>query len=319
MKRLYDDHKLMYKVCDLYYNENLTQSDIAEKLSLSRPTICRLIQNAKECGIVKIELSDPTAHSYSSLERELEDRFGMKEVLITESSVSPDAMMDMTGKVAEEYLERIMHNGDLVGVSMGRHISRIAKYKTNSKAYPATMFIPLIGGSGVTNANLHSNAIVTELANAFGSNYQLLHVPAVVSDPVLVETIKSDKYISTIFELMDRLTIALVGIGPLSEASTLFTTGYYTETLIHDMHADGIVGDILLQPFDARGVSHENFCRNILAVDIHKLKTVPYSIGIACGADRVPAIIASMRAKFINVLITDYDTAVQVDKGSQLG
>ena len=54
MKKVSDDTKLMVKVCDLYYNNDMKQEEIASKLSISRATISRILKNAKSEGIVKI-------------------------------------------------------------------------------------------------------------------------------------------------------------------------------------------------------------------------------------------------------------------------
>lgn len=46
-------------IAKLYYEENLGQTAIAEKLQVSRPTISRSLQIAKEEGLVKIKVENP--------------------------------------------------------------------------------------------------------------------------------------------------------------------------------------------------------------------------------------------------------------------
>ena len=46
--------ELMKNIADLYYNSNLTQSEIAHRYNISRPKVSRLLADARENGIVKI-------------------------------------------------------------------------------------------------------------------------------------------------------------------------------------------------------------------------------------------------------------------------
>ena len=54
MKKVVDDERLMVKICDMYYNQDMNQKAISQQLGLSRPTVSRIISNGKERGIVKI-------------------------------------------------------------------------------------------------------------------------------------------------------------------------------------------------------------------------------------------------------------------------
>ena len=54
MIKIVDDERLIAKVCDMHYNQNMSQKTISEKLNLSRPTISRIITNGRERGIVNL-------------------------------------------------------------------------------------------------------------------------------------------------------------------------------------------------------------------------------------------------------------------------
>ena len=59
MKKIVDDERMMLRVCDLYYNRDVSQSDIAKLMGISRPTVAKLLQSAKQKEIVKIIICDP--------------------------------------------------------------------------------------------------------------------------------------------------------------------------------------------------------------------------------------------------------------------
>ena len=54
--------KQAVQVSKLYYLDGATQAEIGKKLNLSRPTISRLLQFAREKNIVKISINDPLSN-----------------------------------------------------------------------------------------------------------------------------------------------------------------------------------------------------------------------------------------------------------------
>lgn len=69
-----DKRALSVKVAQLYYQNDWRQSRIAAELNLSRPTVSRLLQYARESGIVQIKISNPLV-STQQLAAELKDYY----------------------------------------------------------------------------------------------------------------------------------------------------------------------------------------------------------------------------------------------------
>ena len=85
MKKIVDDERMMLRVCDLYYNRDVSQSDIAKLMDLSRPTVAKLLQRARQKGIVKILICDPQERTHSQLERRLEKTFRLQEAIVVDT------------------------------------------------------------------------------------------------------------------------------------------------------------------------------------------------------------------------------------------
>ena len=81
MRKVIDDPRLMVRVCDLYYNQGISQQQIAKDLNLSRPTVSRVLALAREQGIVKISISNVDAVEHWELERKLEKKYGLQKVI----------------------------------------------------------------------------------------------------------------------------------------------------------------------------------------------------------------------------------------------
>ena len=56
-----DNTRLMVKVCKLCYEENMSQAEVSEKLHISKPQVSRIINAAREKGILNIYISNPFA------------------------------------------------------------------------------------------------------------------------------------------------------------------------------------------------------------------------------------------------------------------
>ena len=119
MRKVIDDPRLMVRVCDLYYNQGISQQQIAKDLNLSRPTVSRVLALAREQGIVKISISNVDAVEHWELERKLEKEYGLQEVIIVGENSSEDKMKEALGEAAARYLEYTIKDGNTVGVSMG--------------------------------------------------------------------------------------------------------------------------------------------------------------------------------------------------------
>ena len=55
-----NDISLLVEAARLYYEHDFSQQQIAQKLGVSRPGVSRLLNKAREQGIVRIEIRDPS-------------------------------------------------------------------------------------------------------------------------------------------------------------------------------------------------------------------------------------------------------------------
>jgi len=68
-----DELRLLTKASKLYYEQGYTQQAIADCLRISRPKVSRLLQQARDEGIVNITVMTPP-EVHADLERQLESR-----------------------------------------------------------------------------------------------------------------------------------------------------------------------------------------------------------------------------------------------------
>jgi DNA-binding transcriptional regulator LsrR (DeoR family) len=78
------DPNLLIEVARLYYEQQLTQSEIGRQINVSRSTVSRLLQEARDLGIVTITIDYNVARD-RSLEQQLQKWFDLKDVRVLRS------------------------------------------------------------------------------------------------------------------------------------------------------------------------------------------------------------------------------------------
>ena len=309
MRKVVDDVHLMVKVCDLYYNQNISQQQIAKTLNLSRPTVSRLLASAREQGIVQINISNLDEIKYWELERQLEKEYHLKNVLIVDSPSTDEELKNVLGNAAGRYLEYTIKEGNTVGVSMGSTLYQVVSRMSEPMAKDVT-FVPLIGGMGELRMELHSNSLAEAMSRTYEGKFIPLHAPARVSSAAIRDELIKEESLIRAIRLAEHLDVAVVGIGYPNEGSAIKATGYFKENEMELLKERNVAGEICMQFYDISGdTSPFENDNNVVGLDIHKLRKVPCSIGIAGGMEKISAIRGALAGKYINTLITDYRCA----------
>jgi DNA-binding transcriptional regulator LsrR (DeoR family) len=114
--------ELLTRVASLYYLDNLTQAEIADRIGLSRVKVVRLLKRARALGIVEIRIQTPPALR-TSLETALVKRFGLQQALLAADQPNEDNQREMVAQMAASQLERQLHEGAVVAIGMGRNVA----------------------------------------------------------------------------------------------------------------------------------------------------------------------------------------------------
>ena len=317
MKKIVDDWRLIYKVCSLYYEDDMRQQEVSDYLGISRATVSRMLQKGKESGIVRVEVINPVQFSYNKLEKALERKYGLKEVIVVESSAL-DTKTESVSRMYERaalYLSQFFKDGDWIGVTMGHTLHNIVKTNRAFEKDKKLMFVPIVGGIGqstIDKVDVQSNRIAQEFSRKFGGTYTQFLSPAVFSEQKAMEYFLKEKSISYIFDDFQKLDTLIMGIGiPQRVESTLVRAGYITGENLEKFARDGMAGDIALHSFDEDGATEKfrAFNDRVAGMPLEMMKKVRNRIGIAGGENRAEAIRGAIKGGFINMLITNIDAA----------
>ena len=139
-----------------------------------------------------------------------------------------------------------------------------------------------------------------------------LRVPGVVQSKEIRDVLlKNDFHVQDAFRLLDRVELALVGIGtceivpPLTGGDNFFTTKEFDSA-----KKLGAVGQVNLRFIDKDGNPvATKLDDRVIGITLKQLKQAETRIGVAGGASKYDAIRAALRGGWINTLATDVETA----------
>ncbi len=314
-KKIIDDIRLIYKCCSLYYEDNMSQQEISELLQISRPSVARMIKSGRSSGIVRIEIKNPENLAFADMERELEKKFGLEEVVIAQSNTTEIGTENINEDLAKEtikFLTRIIEDREYIGVTMGITLRNLTRGNNSNVEKLKCTFVPIVGGIGESRYDIHSNYIAMAFANLFKADCLQFFAPLVFSKQNLLQNFLQEESMQGILKSFNKITTVIMGIGKTDKFhSTILKTGYINEKLMDDFVNDGAIGDIALQFFDKDGKTEKfnAFNKLISGMPIEKLKKVRRRIGVSTGALKAKSVVGAIRGGFVNILIIDSDCA----------
>jgi DNA-binding transcriptional regulator LsrR (DeoR family) len=305
--------KFLYKIAMSYYEDDLTQEQIARKFGVSRIKVSRLLREARRERIVQISILAPQ-DSKPALERKLELRFGLDEAIIAApGTADPASELRALGDAGATYLVRCLQGNEVVGVSWGSTLRAVVD-ALPVQAWPDMQVVQIIGGLGRPSAETHGADLTRRMAEAFSAHPVMLSAPGIVSSKVVRDALLADPQISESLALAAHADVALVGIGaPTSNAVVMQLGNILRRSEIDQIKAQGAVGDIALCFFDAdgRAIEHE-INERIIGLSLEQIRSIPRVIGVASGAEKFGVIRAAVRGRLVSVLITDESTALRL-------
>lgn len=314
MRKIIDDIRLIYKCCYLYYMERKNQAEICQILKLSRTSVSRMLELGRQKGIVQIDVINPDSFNYGELEQKLQEKYHLKEVIVVEGDPldSKEKQRERLSEAAFMFLTEILRDGDCVGVSMGRTLHYVSQvHREYDFQKQNLLFVPMYGGISqkrTSRADVQSNRIAVEFAEKFGGDYVQFLAPAVFSSKEVKNIFLNEETMRYIYRYFNQLRIALLGIGvPEAGKTGLFYEGYLTEQVLNHYLENGAVGEAALRFFDIHGneeAFHE-FNERVVGIEREQLLKIEMRIGIAGGSYKANAVKGAIRARDINILITD--------------
>lgn len=303
--------------CWLYYEDGMTQGEIAEAMGVSRATVNSYLADAREKGIVNISI-EPARLASLTIAQELKRHFGLTDCLVVPSDDNARPLIDRLGAAGAQALPKLLKSGDTLAVAWGRTVLSVGEHAGIASLQDMTV-VQATGGTTASFAYT-PELCASAVARAISARCVNITAPAVVKSPELLHMLLEEPLVQEQFATLARANRVLFGISSLRPNSTIHTSGFFESVSLQDYLAAGAVGVVAGRFIDERGrpVAGPLDDRTV-GISLDLLRNIGTRIAVAGGFDKVPALLAALRGGYVNVLITDAATGHGILRADGVG
>ena len=293
----------------LYFNDNLSQNEIAKLLGISRSYVSQLITLAKDLGIVQITIH---AGEIFLSERSFAREAGLQQAFIFTSNSQENTFREF-GKFCAPHTLRLIRNVRHIGINLGdtvnRVVSVIAKEDVGDCAVESV--VQIMGGFSKQEKNRFGSMpseLVFRMGQLLNCRTIYLNCPGLLANGETKQLLLQEASICSVMQLWKNLDIALMGIGTAGEGVFLQSADALKKKIV----ASGAVADLNLNMLDALGNVLPLLEDNRMSMGVDDLRKVKTKVVYAHGISKAGPILAAIRAGLIDVLFTDSLTAEEI-------
>ena len=305
----------LVRASELYYERGLSQQKIADILGVSRPTVSRLLEEARKSGVVEIVVHAPLKQNYELSER-LRRELGLKDAVVIRGEASPDR---------SPALRRCAQAAGQLFLSAGERHDRRAVLGPGAEAvlrHPAPAehtfnvnVVQTIGCLGTGNPHLDGLELTLALAKKLNGTFYNVYAPVYVDSALVQSYLLREPSVELAIRQAGQADIILTGIGSLTDnEGSLCRAGYFTPEERRSLVEAGAAAVIQGRLLDRNGRELAIPGRYVVGASLEELHQVPWRIGINAGQDRAVETLASVRSGCVNLLVVDEPLALEVLK-----
>ena len=296
-------YALATKAAWYYYMEDNTQAQIAEVMGVSRAKVIRLLEEARAQGIVQFSFRKNDSQRVSA-EQLLIDRFGLKDAFVVPTPLDSSAINQSIAQGAAHYVSDHLSEDGYLNIGYGDTVSRMLGFLAKNREESLNV-VSLTGGV--------SYYLPTVGTTAYSMHLFLTPSPLVVSSRQVRDALLDEKSLQDVSTMTEYADMSVVGIGAAVEGATVLRNGILNEGELTVLKMQGAVGDVLNHFMDKDGnLIQTEIEDRVISTDLDKLRQLKNVVGVAGGKDKVMAIKAVLNGGYLNVLITDSDTAAEL-------
>lgn len=295
----------------LYYVAGNTQDEIARKLGVSRQSAQRLVSLAVSEKLVKVRLDHPIAKCME-LAHGLKEKFGLLSCEV--APTDPDTPTALTGvaQLAASDIERILKSDHpkIIALGTGRAL-RACVEQLPKMDCPHHRIVSLLGNMMSDGAATPYNVVI-RMADRVNARHYPMPLPVFARSLEEKQLLQQQEAVHNILELARQADVTYVGIGNIGDNAPLLVDGFVSREETRALIKAGATGEITSWVFDCNGKLIDGLTNDRVASATLKAAPTKPVIAIAVGPLKTDAILAAMRGRLINGLITDEAMAEQL-------
>ncbi|WP_207695078.1 hypothetical protein DOK67_0002590 [Enterococcus sp. DIV0212c] len=304
--KISEDRRRMLKIVTMYYEQGLTQAVIAQKMGVSRPVISKILQQAKEIGVVSISIKDESAYAVE-LGLRLEKKYQLDDVIVVPASDQSrtDKVQLEVSRSASFYLKERLKPDMSVGLSWGTTLADMIDEMPYC-SFPTINVCPLVGGVSSEHLYYDTNHLVFRLAEKLNSRCQYFYGPALAESIELADVLNKTQLVGKALNQAKNVDFAIIGVGNPNESSTWKRLGYIETKELEIIKKTGVKGDAVASLFDKNGQTVNNdISKRMLGIKVEDLARISNVMVIGCGEEKAESIKPLLLSNCCTILVID--------------
>lgn len=292
---------LTASVARRYYIDGMSKVEIADEFGLSRFKVARLLDEARESGLVRIEIR----HT-GSVDVELSDRvqeaMGLRHCIVVDTpEVEPASLRGELGSAAAALLTEIVGADDVLGLAWARSVTAMSAALV--RLAPCSV-VQLTGALSAADVHESSIELVREVARIAGGPASYFYAPLIVPDATTARALRQQPEVARAMALIPSVTVAVAGVGGWGPGqSTVYDA---IDPVERDaLHAAGVRADISGILLDADAVPVRTaLTERMIGITAEQLLAIPEVIAIAYGTSKTEALRLAIRSGLVGGVVT---------------
>lgn len=294
------EKNLMIKIAWYYYMENMTQQAIADQLGITRMRVIKLLEKARQSGVVQFRISS-SFDTRRELETRLMEKYHLRDCYTVPTNPNNADTNDTIAKAASIYIANHVRENSYINFGYGDTTSRTIEYLSKNLE-TAVSFVSLTGGVGYYLPKSESNI--------FNAKLYLIPSPIIMSSAQMADAIKQERSVQEVTDMISLASMTVVGIGGMDDSATIVKSSILAPSDFRLLAMKGAVGDVICHFIDQNGNLIDTAVDSrLVSVPLGTLKELENVIGVAAGKHKLAAIHAALMGGYLDILITDEETA----------
>ena len=292
---------LTVSVAKRYYLDGRSKIQIADEFGLSRFKVARLLDTARETGMVRIEIRHDGEIDVD-LSTRLQERFGLRHSIVVDAHDQDAASLrGHLGRAAAQLLAEIVTPQDVLGLAWARAVSAMARALP---PLPGTPVVQLTGALSLPDGPDTSVDVVREVASASGGVAHVFYAPFTVPDAATARALRRQPEVARAFAQLPLVTKAVAGVGRWEPGqSTLYDV--LSEDDRTQLHRLGVCADVsgVFLAADGEPIRTE-LSERMIGISAEEMRAIPEVVVIPYGEAKAPAVRAALRSGLVGGIVT---------------
>ena len=292
----------------LYYVGGLTQDQIARELGVSRQRAQRLVSRAMAERLIHVRLEHRVS-ACLDLEAAMTRRFGLRLCRVAPSLGEDIDPLPSIAPTAAAEIERVLRTTEPLVIALGTGRTLRATVEEMTSMECEQHRIVSLNGNISPDGSASYYDVIMRIADRVRAPHYPMPMPVIAQSLEERDLFHSLKPIQSVLRLARMADVTFVGVGQMGNDAPLLKDRFITPEELLEMQAQGAAGEVAGWVYDSNGHYLETSVNQRVAGVRVAAEEGRMAIAIAGGPGKLVALIAGLKGRIFNGLITDELTA----------